>query len=879
MVGEARGVRLAAALPLVAVSLLAAGLTGVVPMALAGALAALGSAGFAVPVARTAVTDPALRRMAAPLAAGLLITALSVAGAGLAATVAPRALAGDVRLAVEIPLVGLFFAVGAYLLGLLVPGRRLDPLVAARAWLEGASIAICTLYTVWLLLISQTGVRGAGLTAAMLTSVGLGTTVASALHGTRFPRRRYWSGLGAALSIAGLGALVLTLDYQGTPHYQGTPLVLAVSALAMLGAAALVWYGTTWVTDVPGPGRADAPGSSGYPLLALPLVGSALATGYQLIQQHHLDPTAMVLAAAGVVIVTIRQMLVTMTLRRYADQLAVQGRQLRTLVVGSDDVALVLDEDLVVRWQSPAAARQFALSDQDVVGQPATALLHPDDAQRCTAYLAETGTAAQPCEVRLRDGFGTWRDTEWRRTGPDPTRPGWSLVVHVRDVSQHRDLARTLRQNVFTDRLTSLPNRDGLRRAGETGPESGALIVIGLYGLTGISDLHGAELGDAVLVEAARRLRTEVGGADVPARLGDSRFAVLTERGAVQAHLLASRLLNLLSAPYPAPGARARLSASAGLADVAEDADFDEVLRRAELALRATRHGGTAAVEWYDEAVEARLLRRSAIEQELPGAVGQNQLDLAYQPIVELGSGRPVGAEALLRWRHPTLGTVPPAEVVPIARELGVLPEIGRWVLHRACRQLSSWMREGRELFVSVNVSAAELAAPHFVAAVTSALETHLVPPSALVVEVAEPQLVAARQDTARHATFEDVVTNLAHLRAAGVRTAVDNFGIGPTSLSHLRVLPLDLLKIDRLVFAPEGQNGQAAAIIDVMVKLGGQLGIQVLAQGLETRADLEVARAAGCRLGQGYLLSQPVPPEHLEAYLDQHRHQRTGEF
>ena len=222
MVGEARGVRLAAALPLVAVSLLAAGLTGVVPMALAGALAALGSAGFAVPVARTAVTDPALRRMAAPLAAGLLITALSAAGAGLAATVAPRALAGDVRLAVEIPLVGLFFAVGAYLLGLLVPGRRLDPLVAARAWLEGASIAICTLYTVWLLLISQTGVRGAGLTAAMLTSVGLGTTVASALHGTRFPRRRYWSGLGAALSIAGLGALVLTLDYQGTPHYRSS---------------------------------------------------------------------------------------------------------------------------------------------------------------------------------------------------------------------------------------------------------------------------------------------------------------------------------------------------------------------------------------------------------------------------------------------------------------------------------------------------------------------------------------------------------------------------------------------------------------------------------------------------------------------------------
>src|SRR5205085_1970442 len=132
-----------------------------------------------------------------------------------------------------------------------------------------------------------------------------GTTVASALHGTWYPRRRYWCGLGAALSVIGLGAFVLTLDYRGTP------LVLAVAALAVIAAAALVWYGATWVTEAP---RPEEPGSSGYPLLALPLVGSALATGYQLIEQHHLDPTAMVLAAAGVVIVTIRQMLVTVTL-------------------------------------------------------------------------------------------------------------------------------------------------------------------------------------------------------------------------------------------------------------------------------------------------------------------------------------------------------------------------------------------------------------------------------------------------------------------------------------------------------------------------------------------------------------------------------------
>ena len=227
--------------------------------------------------------------------------------------------------------------------------------------------------------------------------------------------------------------------------------------------------------------------------------------------------------------------------------------------------------------------------------------------------------------------------------------------------------------------------------------------------------------------------------------------------------------------------------------------------------------------------------------------------------------------EALLRWRHPTLGTVPPAELVPVADELGVLDEIRGWVLHRACRQLSAWTREGRDLFVAINVTARELSSPHFVPGLSAALETHLVPPSALVIEVAEPLLVAAREDPAGRSRFDCVLDHLAELRALGVRTAVDNFGIGPTSLRQLRVLPLDLLKIDRLVFAPDGQ-GQAGAIIDVMVRLGAQFGISVLAQGLEIPGDLEVAKAAGCRFGQGYLLSQPVPPEHLEAYLDEHR-------
>src|SRR5439155_21698035 len=226
--------------------------------------------------------------------------------------------------------------------------------------------------------------------------------------------------------------------------------------------------------------------------------------------------------------------------------------------------------------------------------------------------------------------------------------PGRSVVVYIRDVSERRQLEQMLRQAAYVDRSTSLANRQGLRRAGEPAPDAGALIAIELTGLSAVTDVHGPDVGEAVLVEAARRLRSEIENTDVPARLGEHRFAVLTGCGAVRAHLLASRLLNVLTAPYTAPGAVAHLSACAGLADLTAEVDIDEVVRRAGLALRSIGPGRAGAVEWYDKAMEIRLLRRSALEQDLPHAIARGELDLAYQPIVELPGRRPVGVDALL---------------------------------------------------------------------------------------------------------------------------------------------------------------------------------------------------------------------------------------
>jgi EAL domain-containing protein (putative c-di-GMP-specific phosphodiesterase class I) len=268
--------------------------------------------------------------------------------------------------------------------------------------------------------------------------------------------------------------------------------------------------------------------------------------------------------------------------------------------------------------------------------------------------------------------------------------------------------------------------------------------------------------------------------------------------------------------------------------------------------------------------MEARLLRRSTLEQDLPGAVVRGELDLSYQPVVELPGRRPAGAEVLPVWRHPTLGPVPAGELLALAEDLGLLAQVGHWALHRSCRLLADWRRQHESLWLAVNVRSRELVGPAFQAALRTALETYEIPPSALVIEITELDLVQERD---AQPSVADLAAELGRLRALGVRTAVDNFGSGPTSLSQLRILPVDLLKIDRDVFGqPAGTAQQTGAVMDVAVALAQRLGLEVVAQGLQSPEDLDTVLAAGCRLGQGDLLGSPMPAEHLEALLEQHR-------
>ncbi len=366
--------------------------------------------------------------------------------------------------------------------------------------------------------------------------------------------------------------------------------------------------------------------------------------------------------------------------------------------------------------------------------------------------------------------------------------------------------------------------------------------------------MRGHDVGDAVLIEVADRLRRNLLADDVAARLGGDEFAVLVHGTVEEAMETAHRLLAVLSEPFEVDGGSVFLSASLGVADTGE------LLRDADLALRYAKQRGKNRVERYQPRYDELLRRRGTLESELRHAIDRDQLRLVFQPVVALPGMRPVGAEALLRWQHPTLGAVGPDEFIPVAEDSGLINRIGAWVLARACEQLADWLDKGHDVWVSVNLSPKELHAADYAGHVAEVLARSGVPPQRLVLEVTEHAVAT---------DLEELISRLAELRATGVRIALDDFGAGYSSLGQLRTLPVDILKIDQtLVAEPQSRTGTAAPLVEVVVRLGHRLGLEVLAEGIGSPAQRWAVQEAGCRLGQGSLFGWGVPAEHFEAQL-----------
>ncbi|MFC4145591.1 putative bifunctional diguanylate cyclase/phosphodiesterase [Micromonospora mangrovi] len=426
------------------------------------------------------------------------------------------------------------------------------------------------------------------------------------------------------------------------------------------------------------------------------------------------------------------------------------------------------------------------------------------------------------------------------------------------------------RELAHTDPLTGLANRRGLLRALQRCAEADVpcvLLGLDLDGFKNVNDMRGHDVGDAVLAEVGLRLRSNLRPGDLAARLGGDEFAVLMHGRPADADTVAERLLGVLGRPYEEPDGPVFLSVSIGVAGRSGQEDVELLLRNADLALRYAKQRGKNRIERYDATYDQLLRRRTRLEHELRGAIDRDELRLAFQPVASLPSVRPVGAEALLRWHHPELGNVRPDEFIPLAEECGMIAPLGAWVLHQACYQLSRWLADGHDVWVSVNVSPRELHAPEYVVQVAEALRAHHVPPQRLVLEVTEHAVAT---------DLDELIRRLTALRLTGVRIALDDFGAGYSSLGQLRRLPIDILKIDHSLVAehepvrPVGQDGPAfAPMVDIVMRLGHQLGLEVIAEGVTTPTELAAVVAAGCRFGQGALFGWGVPAEHLEAMLE----------
>ncbi|MCW2966266.1 MAG: hypothetical protein JWM71_38 [Solirubrobacteraceae bacterium] len=431
--------------------------------------------------------------------------------------------------------------------------------------------------------------------------------------------------------------------------------------------------------------------------------------------------------------------------------------------------------------------------------------------------------------------------------------------------------AERLRHQAFHDDLTGQPNRHlfmerlaGALERARTGQTTTAVFFLDLDNFKVLNDSLGHPTGDAVLVALVPRLRKSLYLADTIARFGGDEFVLMCEGvdGEAGALSVAERLHAALEEPFALGGAVHRVTASIGVALAPGGAGEPEsLLRDADAALGRAKASGRNRTALYDAGMHRAALSRLHLENALRDALELGQLRLAYQPIVELGDGRIVACEALLRWTHPELGEIAPIDMIPVAEETGLIVAIGEWVLGEASATAARW----RELhgsgspYVTVNVSPRQLAEPGFAGRVATVLDRCGLSPLDLVVEITESVLIDDASSS---------VERLEHLRALGVRLALDDFGTGYSSLAYLQRFAVDTVKIDRSFVSTVDDGAGGDTIVGAVLGLTAGLGSQVVAEGIETAGQLAKLRAMGCALGQGYLLSRPVPRESVEELL-----------
>jgi len=537
-------------------------------------------------------------------------------------------------------------------------------------------------------------------------------------------------------------------------------------------------------------------------------------------------------------------------------------RHFRDVVQHSSDLIVVLAADGRITYTSPAVTEMLGYGERALLGRHLLALVHPDDVAKVRDLDAADGTGAA---FRARHRDGSWRSVE-ATFGEAADR---TYVVNVRDVTDRQLLEERLRYQAYHDPLTGLANRaliqermrHALLRARRT-RESTVLVFVDLDDFKRLNDTAGHTAGDDALVHVADVIRSCIRPHDTAARLGGDEFAVLLEDAdEADGSAVADRIVQALQ-QLPIPHQRTYVAgASVGVSVAAAGrTDGESLLRDADIAMYQAKSSGRGRSAVFHPGMREQLVRELALESALRSALEEGALGLAYQPIVALGSRRPIGVEALVRWQDPQGKAIPPSLFIPLAEQFGLIGALDEWVLGRACSDIA-----GREvladLTLNVNLSARDFD-DRLEERVAAALTASGLAPGRLTVEITE---------TAVLPDLGTLTETLHALRRQGVRVSLDDFGTGYSSMASLRQLPLDEIKIDGSFVAGLPEGASAARVVEGIISMARSLGLPVVAEAVESEEVAELLEEFHCDLAQGWHFAAPMPVAALESWVQEH--------
>lgn len=531
----------------------------------------------------------------------------------------------------------------------------------------------------------------------------------------------------------------------------------------------------------------------------------------------------------------------------------------------------VLDRDSDIRILSPHASEVFDIGER--TGLDHARLIervHPQDREAVDRAWQMTREGV-PCELEYRLCVGDGH--RWLRELAEHTHAAGdgaeTIVGTVQDVTEQKAREDVIWRQANFDPLTGLANRHmlydrleqlvGRARRNRTGI---GLIFLDLDGFKWVNDTLGHDVGDHLLVQVAERLRRCVRQQDTVARLGGDEFTVIVDdiNDTTDLQPIAEKVLSVLRAPYELAGTTRHLSGSAGLTLYPDDgSDVQTLLRNADIAMYQAKQLGKDRFQFYAPHMQTRAHERMALEGQLRQAVDRQEFELHYQPIVETASGALIGAEALIRWRHPQRGMVSPMAFIPVAEETGMIVAIGEWALNEATRQLAEWHRDGLPpLRMAVNISSVQFRNAGLQPSIEHILAAHEIGDNTLTLEITESTLMDDSNVTE---------TRMQNIKALGVQYALDDFGTGYSSLSSLKRFPVDIVKIDRSFVQECTEDRSDARLVAAIIHMAQTLNLKVTAEAVETAAQRDFLSDLGCDCLQGYLISRPVPAAEFERF------------